>query len=83
LEENPATIISLLYLDMVAYEPTKTALEKFLPHMAKGSILVFNILNDNNHWPGTTKALLDTVGIKNIKLQKFNFSPYSQYAILE
>jgi hypothetical protein len=82
LKENPATIVSMLHLDMVAYEPTKIALEEFLPHMAKGSLLVFNILNDNNHWPGTTKALLDTIGIKDIHLQKFNFSPYTQYAIL-
>jgi len=82
LDENPATIISMLCLDMVAYEPTKVALEKFLPHMAKESMLVFNILNDNKHWPGTTKALLDTIGVKRIRLQKFYFFPYTQYTIL-
>ncbi len=82
IKKNPATVVSLLYLDFVLYEPTKIALEYFVPRMPSGSIVAFNLINDTFHWGGTTKALFDTLGI-NIKLKKFAFSPYTQYAILE
>ena len=82
LEQNPATVVSLLYLDFVAYEPTKIALDHFLPRMPNGAIIAFNLLNDNRHYPGTTRALLDSIGISGLKLQKFDFTPYTQYAIL-
>ena len=35
-------IVSLLYLDMDIYEPTKVALKELLPRMAKGSIIAFD-----------------------------------------
>ena len=82
VKKNPATVVSLLYLDFVLYQPTKIALEYFVPRMPKGAIIAFNLINDTFHWGGTTKALFDTLGIK-IKLKKFTFSPYTQYAILE
>ena len=81
IDDNPATVISLLYLDFLAYEPTKIALEKFTPIMPKGSIIAFNTLNDN-HYPGTTRAVLDTIGLKGKQINRFYFSPYTQYMIL-
>lgn len=82
IKDNPATVVSLLHLDFVLYEPTKTALEYFVPRMPKGAIIVFNLLGDNMHWPGPTKALLDTIGINNLEMRKFIFTPYTQYVIL-
>jgi len=82
IKDNPATVVSLLHIDFVLYEPTKTALEWFVPRMPKGAIIVFNLLNDDMHWPGTTKAVLDTIGINNLKIYKFSFTPYTQYVIL-
>lgn len=82
VKDNPAMLVSLLHLDFVLYEPTKIALEYFVPRMPKGAIIVFNLLGDTLHWPGTTKALLDTLGINNLTIQKFSFTPYSQYVIL-
>jgi len=81
LKENPATVVSLMYLDFVLYEPTKTALEHIVPIMPKGSIIAFNMLNDK-HWPGVTKAIIDTIGIKDIKFERFSFTPYTQYIVL-
>jgi hypothetical protein len=63
LEENKHVIISLLYLDLDIYEPTKTALKYFLPKMAKGSIIAFDELNWKS-FPGETIATLEELGTK-------------------
>jgi len=68
-------------LDFDLYEPTKVALECFINRMPKGAILVFDELNTKN-FPGETEALLEVVGIKNLKLLKTNYDPYISYAIL-
>ena len=81
IKENPQTIISLLYLDFDIYEPTKTALDTFLPRMPKGSILAFDELNAAS-FPGETLALLEKLGIKNVQLLKTPFDSYISYAIL-
>ena len=82
VKKNPSLVVSLLYIDFVLYEPTKIALQYFVPRMPKGSIIAFNLINDTMHWRGTTKALLDSVGIKKFELKKFQFTPYAQYLIL-
>ena len=81
VQRNPHTIISLLYLDFVLYKPTKIALENFFPLMPKGSVIAFNLLNDE-HWPSTSKALRDVLGVRTLKLKKFPFSPYTQYVVI-
>ena len=63
LAENKHVIVSLLYLDLDIYEPTKTALTHFLPFMAKGSIVAFDELNWKS-FPGETIAALETLGTK-------------------
>ncbi len=80
IEKNPSTVVSLLYLDFLAYEPTKIALKYFVPRMPKGSIIALNILNDK-HWPGTTKALLESLNINELKFRRFSFTPYTQYPV--
>ena len=79
--DNPSLIVSLLYLDFLLYEPTKVALENFVPLMPKGSLLVFNMINEKP-WPGPTKALLDTFDIQKLEFKRFSFNPYIHYAIL-
>jgi hypothetical protein len=63
LNENKHIIVSLLYLDLDIYEPTKTALKHFLPKMAKGSIVAFDELNWK-FFPGETIACLEELGTK-------------------
>jgi hypothetical protein len=63
IEDNKHVIISLLYLDLDIYEPTKTALRYFLPRMAKGSIIAFDELNWKS-FPGETIAALEELGTK-------------------
>ena len=82
LEKNSHIVVSLLYLDFDLYEPTKLALELFIPRMPKGGVLVFDELNQKQ-WPGETLAVLETVGINNIKIQRFSFTPSLSYAVIE
>jgi hypothetical protein len=81
LKDHQHLVVSLLFLDVDLYEPTKVALQSFLPRMPKGSILAFDQL-DNPIWPGEGRALSDTIGIQNLELRRFEWDPYVAYAIL-
>ncbi len=58
VEENPHLLVSFLFLDFDLYEPTKVALEYFLPRMCKGAIVAFDEII-NPLWPSETQALLE------------------------
>jgi hypothetical protein len=81
LNGNPHLLIALLYLDFDIYEPTKKALELFLPRMHRGSILCFDELN-NPTWPGETLALLEALNIRDLKIEKFPFEPNISFIVL-
>jgi hypothetical protein len=82
IEDNSHLIISLLFLDFDLYEPTRVALEHFLPLIPKGGIIAFDEVN-NKFWPGETKAFLEKIGnINSYKLEKFTFDPNISYIIL-
>lgn len=81
IKDNPHLIVSLLYLDFDLYEPTKKAIEYFVPRMPKGAIIAFDELNQKQ-WPGETLALLDTLGINSLEIKRFPFSPALSYAVI-
>ena len=80
IENNKHVIISLLYLDMDIYEPTKKALKHFLPRMMKGSIVAFDELNFKN-FPGETVAALEELGTKYKFVNLLN--SHINYCIIE
>lgn len=82
LEQHPHTVVSLLHLDFDLYEPTKVAIEQLVPRMPKGAVIIFDELN-NDSWPGETRAVLDTLGLKTLRIQRFPFEPHISYAVLE
>ena len=82
LEKNPETIVSLMYLDVDVYEPTKVALEHFVPRMPKGAVIAFDELN-NRGWPGETLAVLKTIGVRDLRVQRFYYDTKASYAVLE
>ena len=82
LDKNPHLLIGMLFIDLDLYEPTKFALEHFLPRMHKGSILALDEL-DNPQWPGETIAVLESMNIKNLKIQSIPGDPYIGFAVLE
>jgi hypothetical protein len=82
IEETPHLLISLLFMDFDLYEPTKIALQHFLPRMPKGSIIAFDEL-DNPLWPGETQAMTEMCGAGNLRLQRLEFDPYIGFAVIE
>jgi len=81
LNNHQHLVVSLLFMDFDLYEPTKVALEAFVPRMPKGAILAFDEL-DNPIWPGETAALLESIGIRNLALQRLDFDPYIGFAVI-
>jgi len=82
VENNRHLVVAMLYLDFDLYEPTVAALNAFLPRMPKGAVIVFDELNQKQ-WPGETLAVLNTVGIRNLRIRRFPFTPQISYAVLE
>jgi len=82
LEHHEHLLISLLFVDFDLYEPTRAALEHFLPRMPRGAVLVFDEL-DNPRWPGETRALLDSLSMNRLKIQRIQWDPYIGYAVLD
>ena len=73
LNENNEIIISLAYFDFDIYKPTKDVLKAIMPRLCKGSILAFDELNDADA-PGETIALMEEIGLNNIKLERFRYA---------
>jgi len=82
LEDNQHTVVSLLYLDFDVFMPTKVAIENFLPRMPKGAIIAFDELNVDG-WPGEVMAVMKTIGINNLRIQRFPFDSLLSYAVIE
>jgi hypothetical protein len=80
LNENSHAIISMAIFDMDIYQPTKEVLEKILPRLTRGSLLVFDELNCPE-FPGETLALNEVLGINKVSLRKTPFQPYSSYCV--
>lgn len=79
---HPHLVVSLLFVDCDLFEPTAAALKAFVPRMPRGAILAFDEL-DNPIWPGETLAVLETMGIRNLRLQRLDWDPYIAFAEIE
>jgi hypothetical protein len=78
LEQNPHLLVSLLYLDFDLYEPTKAALELFLPRMSRGALVCFDEVNCAN-FPGETEAMLEAFDLKRYSVRRFPTDPWISY----
>lgn len=81
LNDNPHMLVSLLYLDVDLYEPTKILIDTFLPRMPKGAVIAFDELNAKM-FPGETLAMLETLEVNKISVNRFSFDSYVSYAII-
>tara|TARA_B100001059_G_C17824963_1_gene580780 strand:+ start:1503 stop:2270 length:768 start_codon:yes stop_codon:yes gene_type:complete len=81
LNQNPHTIVSLVFLDFDIYEPTKEILKIIKPRLVKGSVVAFDELNDPDS-PGETLALMETIGLNNVELKKFPYASRVSYFIV-
>jgi hypothetical protein len=82
LKQHQETIVSLAYFDLDVYQPTRDCLEAIKPHLTKGSVLMFDELNDR-HWPGETIALREVFGTNNVRIVHSPFRAMCAYFIYE
>lgn len=82
LEDNQHLVVAMLYLDFDLYEPTKAAIENFLPRMPRGAVIAFDELC-SPRWKGETIAVLESIGLSKLRLQRFSFTPDLSYAVLD
>lgn len=82
IKKNPHLVVSLLWLDFDIYEPTLIALKQLVPRIPKGGIIAFDELN-HEVWPGETIAVMEEIGINNLKVERFPFGGTLSYAIIE
>lgn len=80
LENNQHAIISMAIFDMDVYKPTKDVLEKIIPRLTKGSLLVFDELNCQ-HFPGETTAVQEVLGLNNLTLKRHPHQSYCAWAV--
>jgi len=78
LERNPHLLVALLYLDFDLYEPTKAALELFLPRMSSGALVCFDELNCAS-FPGETVAMLEAFDLGRHSIRRFATDPWISY----
>lgn len=79
---HPETIISLAIFDFDIYTPTRAAFEAIKPRLFKGSVLVFDELCDDI-FPGETTALLETMDLADLRIQRYPMTSRMSYAIME
>ena len=82
VEENPHLVVALLYLDFDLYEPTLAAIQHLVPRMPKGAVLAFDELGQKA-WPGETRAVQEAIGLGNLNLRRFPYTPQLSYAVIE
>jgi hypothetical protein len=80
LNENPQSIIAMAIFDMDLYKPTRDVLEKIAPRLTKGSLLVFDELNDPL-FPGETIAMQEILGSRNLRLRQFPHHGFAAWAV--
>lgn len=78
--DNPHALVAMAIFDMDIYQPTKDALESIKPRLFKGSILVFDELNDPR-FPGETEAFYEVLDLNGIKLQHYPHQPNCAWAV--
>jgi len=73
-DKNKHELISLIYIDVALYEPTKAILKNCIPQLVKGSIIVFDELNAKEY-PGETIALKESGLLNNCSVVRSKFLP--------
>lgn len=81
LTDHPASVISLLHLDLDLYTPTKKVLELAIDRMPKGAMVVFDEINHEDY-PGETIAVIEQLGLRNISLKRVKEASMAGYWVI-
>ncbi len=79
--EHPETVVALAYFDLALYEPTKVCLENVLKNCVKGSVIVFDELNDADY-PGETVALKELAQLNQVRMKRSRILPDRSYWVI-
>jgi len=82
LERHPETIVSLVYIDVDLYEPTRNCLQLLRNHITKGTVIGFDELNFPA-FPGETVALREVLGLDRFAIRRSPLSPTASYIVIE
>jgi len=82
LKTHPETIVALAFFDTDLYLPTKNALRLLQPRFTQGTVLGFDEAGDHGA-PGVTLAIMETLGLNNIRLQHLPFVSRVSYCEIE
>lgn len=74
LEKHPETLVSMIYFDLDLYEPTRAALQAFLPYCARNTIFAFDELCYPD-FPGETIALREVFAGRDFTVTRSPVSP--------
>jgi hypothetical protein len=80
MEANPHAIVSMALFDMDVYKPTRDVLERIIPRLTRGSVLVFDELS-HGAFPGETTAVNEVLGLNKISLRRHPHQPYCAWAV--
>jgi hypothetical protein len=58
------------------------ALEQFVPRMPKGAVIAFDELN-HEVWPGETVAVMKTIGLRNLRVERLPWGSTVSFAVLD
>ena len=82
VDSHPWMTCAMLILDTDLYAPTKVALNKVLPLMPKGGVIVFDEYNYQN-FPGETQALREVLSMNSLRVRKLAYESCTAYAVIE
>lgn len=75
MTEHAEVVVALANFGLGLYEPTVEILKAIKPRLQKGSILLFEDLNQVT-WPGETRALFEVFEPHEIQLQRVPYCPH-------
>ena len=79
LAEHEETVVALANFGLGLYEPTVELLRLLKPRLVKGSVLVFEDLNQAT-WPGETRALREEFSPGEVSLHCLVYCPHISWA---
>lgn len=82
LKRCPSTIISFAYFDLDIYRPTRACLAAIRDRVTRGTVIGFDEVNDETT-PGETLALIDELGLQNVRLKRWPWSSRTSYLVIE
>lgn len=82
LQDHPETIVALAYFDLDLYKPTKAVIDAIRHRIPKGAVIAFDEINDPA-CPGETLALLESFGINNFRIERYQYNARTSYFVYE